>query len=172
MEHYAGLDVSLERTSVCLVNASGQVVREAKVDSTPDALIHFLRSQDLSIVRVALEAGPLSQWLYAGLRAAGFEAVLLETRHVKAGAGKRVWRWRASSASSSTACGWMARPSAGATSPLGWRHERESVKDRGGQPRPARPRSHRWDGEVGEAAMSAVTAEPSDDHARKPQWQQ
>ena len=45
MEHYAGLDVSLELTSVCLVNASGQVVREAKVESKPDALIHFsLRS--------------------------------------------------------------------------------------------------------------------------------
>ena len=84
MEHYAGLDVSLELTSVCLVDASGQVVREAKVESKPDALIHFLRSQDLSIARVALEAGPLSQWLHAGLMAAGFEAVLLETRHVKA----------------------------------------------------------------------------------------
>ncbi len=87
MEHYAGLDVSLELTSVCLVDASGQVVREAKVDSTPDALIHFLRSQDVPIVRVALEAGPLSQWLHAGLMAAGFEAVLLETRHVKAHVG-------------------------------------------------------------------------------------
>jgi transposase len=84
VEHYAGLDVSLELTSVCLVDASGQVVREAKVESTPAALIHFLRSQDLSIGRVALEAGPLSQWLHAGLMAAGFEAVLLETRHVKA----------------------------------------------------------------------------------------
>ena len=67
MEHYVGLDVSLELTSVCLVDASGQVVRVAKVKSKPDALIHFLRFQDLSIARVALEAGPLSQWLHAGL---------------------------------------------------------------------------------------------------------
>ena len=84
MEHYAGLDVSLEQTSVCLVDTQGQVVREAKVASEPDALIGFLRAQDLEVARVALEAGPLSQWLHAGLVAAGYESVLLETRHVKA----------------------------------------------------------------------------------------
>ncbi len=84
MEHYAGLDVSLELTSVCVVDAQGQVVREAKVASEPEALIGFLCHQGLEIARVGLEAGPLSQWLHAGLVAAGFEAVLLETRHVKA----------------------------------------------------------------------------------------
>ena len=84
MEHYAGSNVSLELTSVCVVDAQGQVVREAKVASEPDALIRFLHDQDLEIARVGLEAGPLSQWLHAGLVAEGFEAVLLETRHVKA----------------------------------------------------------------------------------------
>lgn len=84
MEYYAGLDVSLEQTSVCVVDAQGQVVREAKVASEPDALIAFLCRQDLEIARVGLEAGPLSQWLHAGLITAGYEAVLLETRHVKA----------------------------------------------------------------------------------------
>ncbi len=84
MEYYAGLDVSLEQTSVCLVDQQGQVVREWKVASEPEALIGFLRTQDLEIARVGLEAGPLSQWLHAGLVAAGFEVVLLETRHVKA----------------------------------------------------------------------------------------
>ena len=84
MEHYAGLDVSLELTSVCLVDGQGHVVREAKVASEPEALIRFLREQDLEIARVGLEAGPLSQWLHAGLSAVGLETVLLETRHVKA----------------------------------------------------------------------------------------
>jgi hypothetical protein len=72
VEHYAGLDVSLELTSVCVVNARGEIVREAKVASEPEALTDFLRSQDLEIVRVGLEAGPLSQWLRAGLVGAGF----------------------------------------------------------------------------------------------------
>jgi len=67
-----------------VVDAQGQVVREAKVASEPEALVHFLAREDLEIARVGLEAGPLSQWLHAGLIAAGYEAVLLETRHVKA----------------------------------------------------------------------------------------
>lgn len=84
MEHYAGLDVSLELTSVCIVDAQGCIIREEKVASEPEALARFLRASELEIARVGLEAGPLSQWLHAGLVSAGFEAVLLETRHVKA----------------------------------------------------------------------------------------
>lgn len=84
MEHYAGLDVSLELTSVCIVDAQGGIVRETKVPSEPGALVRFIAGQELSITRIALEAGPLSQWIHAGLIAAGFETVLLETRHVKA----------------------------------------------------------------------------------------
>lgn len=84
MEHYAGLDVSLELTSVCIVDEQGGIICEAKVASEPEALIGFLRARELKIGRVGLEAGPLSQWLHAGLVGAGFETVLLETRHVKA----------------------------------------------------------------------------------------
>src|SRR4028119_1850005 len=84
MEHYAGIDVSLERSSVCVVEASGRIVREAKVLSEPEALVAFLGQLGVPLTRIGLEAGPLSQWLHAGLTAAGFEAVLLETRHVKA----------------------------------------------------------------------------------------
>ena len=83
MEHYAGLDVSLELTSVCIVDAQGGIVCETKVASNPEDLVDYLRS-DGRIARIGLEAGPLSQWLHAGLTAAGFDAVLLETRHVKA----------------------------------------------------------------------------------------
>jgi transposase len=84
MEHYVGIDVSLELSSVCLVDAKGKIVKEAKVASDPDALVSFLRELGVSIERIGLEAGPLSQWLHAGLTKAGFETVLLETRHVKA----------------------------------------------------------------------------------------
>src|ERR687890_695431 len=84
MDYYAGIDVSLELSSVCILDASGQIVREAKVASEPEALTAFLASLNLPLTRVGLEAGPLSQWLHAGLVQAGFEVVLLETRHVKA----------------------------------------------------------------------------------------
>ena len=78
------LNVSLELSSLCVLDAAGKVIRETKVASEPEALVAFLRGLGLTIVRVGLEAGPLSQWLYDGLHEAGFETVLLETRHVKA----------------------------------------------------------------------------------------
>jgi transposase len=84
MEHYAGIDVSLELSSVCVVDATGRIVREAKVPSEPEALVGFLGQLGLPLTRVGLEAGPLSQWLHASLTGAGLEAVLLETRQVKA----------------------------------------------------------------------------------------
>src|ERR687886_1482702 len=92
VEHYAGIDVSLERSSVCVVDATGRIVREAKVPSEPEALVAFFGQLGLPLARVGLEAGPLSQWLPAGLTAAGFAAVLLETRHVKAALSAMVVR--------------------------------------------------------------------------------
>jgi len=83
MEHYAGIDVSLESSSVCVVDASGRIVREAKVASEPAALIAWFREIGLAMARIGLEAGPLSQWLYAAMREAGLAVELLETRHVR-----------------------------------------------------------------------------------------
>ena len=83
MYHYAGIDVSLESSSVCVVDGAGKILREAKVASEPEALIAWFRSLGLTLERVGLEAGPLSQWLYAALREAGFAVELLETRHVR-----------------------------------------------------------------------------------------
>ncbi len=62
----------------------GQIVREVKVVSEPAALVRFFEELALPLSRLGMEAGPLSQWRHAGLTAAGFEVVLLETRHVKA----------------------------------------------------------------------------------------
>src|ERR671914_495666 len=84
MEHYAAIDVSLEWSNVCVVDATGEIVREAKVPSEPDALVAFFAASGLRITRIGLEAGPLSQWLHARLIAAGLPAILIETRHVKA----------------------------------------------------------------------------------------
>ncbi len=83
MNYYAGIDVSLEYSSVCVVDGSGKVVREAKVASEPEALIGWFGSIGLMLERIGLEAGPLSQWLCVGLREAGLAVELLETRHVR-----------------------------------------------------------------------------------------
>jgi transposase len=82
MEHYAGIDVSLEYSSVCVVDGTGKIVREGKAASEPAALIAWFGSFGLRLVRIGLEAGPLSQWLYAAMREAGLAVELLETRHV------------------------------------------------------------------------------------------
>jgi transposase len=82
MQHYAGIDVSLECSSVCVVDASGKIVREAKVASEPEALIAWFRVVGLAVERIGLEAGPLSQWLYVEMKGAGLAVELLETRHV------------------------------------------------------------------------------------------
>jgi transposase len=72
VDHYVGIDVSLEASSVCVVDASGKIVREAKVLSDPAALIAWFKGLPFGLARIGLEAGPLSQWLYAGLKQAGF----------------------------------------------------------------------------------------------------
>ena len=82
MDHYAGIDVSLECSSVCVVDASGKIVREGKVASEPEAVIAWFGSLGFELARIGLEAGPLSQWLFAALQKAGLAVELLETRHV------------------------------------------------------------------------------------------
>jgi hypothetical protein len=75
--------VSLESSSVCVVDGGGRIIREAKVSSEPEALIAWFSGLAFNLARIGLEAGPLSQWLYAGMLEAGLTVELLETRHVR-----------------------------------------------------------------------------------------
>src|SRR6201997_3222628 len=84
MEHYAGIDVSLESASLCVVDVTGRIVREAKVASEPEVLIGWFNGLGIAVARIGLEDGPLSQWLYSGMRDVGLPVELLETRHVRA----------------------------------------------------------------------------------------
>lgn len=54
MDYYAGIDVSLELSSVCLVDSSGKIVRETKMASEPDALLQHFAELGLPIIRSAL----------------------------------------------------------------------------------------------------------------------
>jgi transposase len=83
MNHYVGIDVSLEASSVCVVDVNGKIVCESKVASEPETLIAWLSGLKLELTRIGLEAGPLSQWLYAAMRRSGLVIELLETRHVR-----------------------------------------------------------------------------------------
>jgi transposase len=84
MAYFAGLDVSVKETSVCIVDDAGKIVREVRVASEPEALLQVLTNTIYRFKRVGLEAGPLSQWLYSVLAEAGFPVICVETRHMRA----------------------------------------------------------------------------------------
>lgn len=87
MGYFAGLDVSLEETAICIVDDAGGIVREARVASEPEALIAFFSAGGMKMERVGLEACSLTAWLQAGLSEAGMPAICIETRQAKAALG-------------------------------------------------------------------------------------
>lgn len=84
MDHYIGLDVSLEATSICVIDKAGGVVHETKVPSDPDCLLSFLCDLSYPVALIGLEAGQLSAWLYHGLVDAGHPVVCIESHHMSA----------------------------------------------------------------------------------------
>lgn len=83
MELFVGLDVSVRITSVCVMDTGGILIRESK-ETEAEAIGALLRANGGPYKRVGLEAGPLSQWLYGGVSAAGYPVICVETRHMKA----------------------------------------------------------------------------------------
>jgi transposase len=79
MQYYVGLDVSLKQTSICVVDQTGFVVREGVVDSDPEAISVYLRSKAPEAVRIGLETGPTSTWLWTELK-----RLCIDARHAKA----------------------------------------------------------------------------------------
>ncbi|HET7156120.1 MAG TPA: IS110 family transposase [Hyphomicrobiaceae bacterium] len=84
MKHYAGLDVSLEETTICVVDETGRIVKELRALSEPPALIAALEGLGLPLERIGLEACSLAAWLHDGLRDAGVPAICIETRQANA----------------------------------------------------------------------------------------
>ena len=84
MGYFAGLDVSLEETAICIVDGAGKIVREARAASEPEALVAFFGGCGLAIERVGLEACSLTAWLHGGLTEAGLPAICIEARQAKA----------------------------------------------------------------------------------------
>ena len=80
MDHFAGLDVSVKETSVCIVDDTGRLVREVKVASEPEALLAALTNSGYHFKRIGLEAGPLSQWLFSALAEAGLPVIRVSRR--------------------------------------------------------------------------------------------
>jgi transposase len=84
MDHFAGLDVSVKETSICIVDDTGKIAREMKAASEPEALLQVLTNPVYHFKRIGLEAGPLSQWLFSALAEIGLPVICVETRHMRA----------------------------------------------------------------------------------------
>ncbi len=83
-DYFAGLDVSLEETAICIVDGAGCIMREARAASEPAALVAFFEACGMEMERVGLEACSLTAWLHQGLTAAGIPAICIEARQAKA----------------------------------------------------------------------------------------
>jgi transposase len=84
MKYFAGLDVGLEETAICIIDSNGRIVRELTTFSEPEALVAALRATEVDYARVGLEACPLAPWLFEHLAAAGLPVICLEVRHLRA----------------------------------------------------------------------------------------
>jgi transposase len=85
MNYFAGLDVSLKETALCVVDETGRI--EARVASEPEALVAFFRASGMTMERVGLEACSLTAWLQQGLSEGGVPAICIEARQAKAAMG-------------------------------------------------------------------------------------
>lgn len=83
MKLFVGLDVSLRKTAICVVEADGTIVFEGTTLSEPAALTGKLATWRTNIALVGIEACPLSEWIHAGLTEVGYEVRCLETRHTQ-----------------------------------------------------------------------------------------
>jgi transposase len=84
MELYVGMDVSLKETSICVVDDSGGIVSEGTVVSEPAAIAAFIEARAVSALRIGLETGPTTTWLWHELRALGLPVICIDARHAKA----------------------------------------------------------------------------------------
>jgi transposase len=82
--YYAGLDVSVKRIAVCIMDAAGKLIRETSVNSTPEAVADAITATGVEIERLGLEAGVSSAWLARGLLAKGLPAIVIDATHAAA----------------------------------------------------------------------------------------
>src|SRR5512134_3278867 len=92
MEQYVGLDVSLEETSLCVVDQRGTILWQGKCASTPESIAAVLARRAPGATRIGLESGLLSTWHWHALKALGLPVVCLDARHVKAALWLRLTR--------------------------------------------------------------------------------
>ena len=89
-KQYVGLDVSLKETSICVIDDVGKIVWRGRTESTPEAIASAVKQHAPHAVRIGLESGQLSSWLFHGLKVAGLPVICIDARHAKAALSLKV----------------------------------------------------------------------------------
>ena len=89
MKLYVGMDVSLKETSLCVVDGKGEIVSEGTVISDPTAIAAFIKGKARNAIRIGLETGPTTTWLWHELRALGLPVICIDARHANRRGGRR-----------------------------------------------------------------------------------
>ena len=79
MDYFAGLDISMDETHVCVLDREGVVVRESKTESTAQAIAGELAKAP-SCRRIVFETGRMAPILFHGLNQLGLPVVCVESR--------------------------------------------------------------------------------------------
>jgi transposase len=85
-KQYVGLDVSLKETSICVIDDADKIVWRGQVESTPEGIASAIKQRAAHAVRIGLESGQLSSWLFHELKRAGLPVICVDARHAKGGA--------------------------------------------------------------------------------------
>ncbi len=84
MEDYVGLDVSLKQTAICIVDRAGAIKKEGAVPSDPEVIATFINTHAKNVIRIGLESGAMSTWLWTELKKMGAPIICVDARHAKA----------------------------------------------------------------------------------------
>jgi transposase len=90
MKQYVGLDISLEKTSVCVLDETGNTFFEGDVLTIPESIADILMGQASYAERIVFETGSLSNWLWHELKTLGFPVICVDARHANAALSMRM----------------------------------------------------------------------------------
>jgi transposase len=84
MKYYAGLDVSMKETFLCIVDEKGKKYYETSLSTDPSLIANFIHGLDVPIELAGIESGSLSHWLTEELQRLDVPAQCIDARHIAA----------------------------------------------------------------------------------------
>ncbi len=84
MKHYVRLDVSMKETFICVVDETGKIIYERRVQTDPELIAEQLKKSQVKVEKAGIESGSLSHWLVEELRRMGIPAICIDARKMAA----------------------------------------------------------------------------------------